>query len=182
VCAQRQVAICRDAGVEVPSLFGTFNVAFMELLLGRFDAALEHSQTAIARLHVLGSDGGAGHVYQSEMTALLMQNRPIEARVAARNAYSRLLREGDENRMLLSLALLNAMQGRPQAAARIAGCAVATQARIGENVSNFAPLIDPRLDALLATLSDADRARLAAEGAAMRHEEVFKLAFDETAE
>lgn len=110
-----------------------------------------------------------------------MLERPDEARVAANNAYPRLRREGDEYRMLLSLALLNAMQGRPEAAARIAGCAAAIQARLGENVSNFAPLIYARLDPLLSALPADERGRLAAEGAALRHEEVFKLAFDDSA-
>jgi hypothetical protein len=134
---------------------------------------------AIARLHTLGSDGGAGHLYQNEMTALLMLDRPNEARDAARNAYPRLLREGDAYRMLLSLSLLNAMQGRPAAAARIAGFAGAIQTRLGENVSSLTPLIHERLDPLLAALPADARTRLAAEGAGLRDEEVFELAFDE---
>jgi hypothetical protein len=113
------------------------------------------------------------------MAALLMLNRPDEARVAARHAYPRLLREGDELRMLLSLALLNAMQGRLEAAARIAGFADALQARVGENFGGLTSLFRTRLDPLLAALPAAERLRLTAEGAGMRDESVFKLAFDE---
>ena len=90
-CAQQQVAICRDGGVEVSSLFAVSGVAFMELLLGRFEEVLAHSRTAIDRLHAIGSDVGAGHLYQAEMAALLMLDRADEARIAARNAYPRLL-------------------------------------------------------------------------------------------
>jgi tetratricopeptide (TPR) repeat protein len=178
-CAQQQVAICRDGGVEASSLFAMTNVAFMELLLGRFDDVVAHARAAIARLHAIGSDFGAGHLYQGEMAALLMLNRPDEARVAARHAYPRLLREGDELRMLLSLALLNAMQGRLEAAARIAGFADALQARVGENFGGLTSLFRTRLDPLLAALPAAERLRLTAEGAGMRDESVFKLAFDE---
>ncbi len=176
-CAQRQVAICRDGGVELGSLFATFNVSHMELLLGRFEEALAHARAAIAQLHTLGADAGAGHLYQAETVALLMLDRPDEACVAARNAYSRLLREGDEYRMLLSLALLNAMQGRPDAAARIAGFADAIQTRLGENVNSLAPLLRARLDPLLSGLTGDERTRLAAEGAGLRDEEVYRVAF-----
>ena len=70
--------------------------------------------------------------------------------MAARNAYPRLLREGDEYRMLLSLALLNALRGRLDVAARIVGFDDAVGARIGENVNVLASLFHERLDPLLA--------------------------------
>ena len=153
----------------------------LEILLGRFEESLAHARAAIARLHALGSDIGAGHLYGNETTVLLMLNRPDEARVAARNAYARLLREGDEYRMLLTFALLAAMQGRVEAAARIAGFASAIQTRLRENVGNLVPLIRERLDPLLASLSSDECARLGAEGAGMRDEEVFKLALEDPA-
>ena len=177
-CARRQVSICSDGGVEVASLYAVSNVTNMELLLGRWQDALLHARSAIGRLHALGGDAGAGHLYQSELIALLMLGRLDEALLAARNAYSRLLQEGDEYRMLLSLALLNALSGRPDVAARIVGFDAAVQARIGENVNVLAPLFDERLEALLAERLSADeRARLAAEGATLRDEEAFRRAF-----
>src|SRR5436190_1816445 len=178
-CAERQVAICRDGGVETSSLFAVSSVAFMELPLGRFEEVLAHSRAAIDRLHAIGSDAGAGHLYQAAMAALLMLGRTDEAGVAARNAYPRLLREGDEHRMLLSLSLLCAMQGRLESAARITGFADALQARVGENFGAFASLFRERLDPLLATLSADERQRLAEEGSGMRDEAVFRLALDE---
>jgi predicted ATPase len=180
-CAQRQVAICRDGGVEVASLYAVSNVTIMELLLARWQEALEHARAAIGRLHALGSDAGAGHLYQSEMIALLMLNRLDEALQAARNAYPRLLREGDEYRMLLSLALLNALHGRLHVAARVVGFDDAVVARIGENANVFASLFHERLDPLLAALPAGERARLAAEGAALCDEAAFKLAFGDSA-
>src|ERR1700730_18907578 len=62
-CAQRQVAICQDDGVEVAALYAMSNVTLMESLLGRPREALEHARTAIARLHELGADSGAGHLH-----------------------------------------------------------------------------------------------------------------------
>jgi hypothetical protein len=111
-----------------------------------------------------------------------MLDRSAEALVAARNAYPRLSREGDHYRLLLPLALLNALHGRLDAAARVAGFDGSIQARSGENVSIVAPLLRNRLDPLLAAgLSVDERARLVAEGAALRDEDAFKLAFDDVA-
>ena len=160
-CAQRQVAICRDGGVEVAAQYSMSNVTLMKSLLGRPQEALEDARTAIARLHALGDDVGASHLYYSEMIALLVLDRIDEALVAARNAYRRLLYEGDEYRMLLPLALLNAMRGRLDVAARVVGFDDAIRARIGENASVDAPLLVGRLDPLLAAGLSSRRARAA---------------------
>ena len=181
-CARRQVAICRDGGVEVAAQYAMSNVTLMKSLLGRPQEALEDARTAIARLHALGDDVGASHLYYSETIALLMLDRIGEALVAARNAYRRLLHEGDECRLLLPLALLNALRGRLDVAARVVGFDDAIRARIGENASVDAPLLVGRLDPLLAAgLPIGERARLAAEGAALREAEAFRLAFGDTA-
>ena len=177
---QRQVAICRDDGVEVAALYSMSNVTLMESLRGHPGEGLEHACTAIARLHELDADAGAGHLYFSEMIALLMLSRPDEALVAARNAYPRLSNEGDQHRLLLPLALVNALCGRLDAAARVAGFDGAVRARSGENPSVVAPLLEERLAPLLATgLSFDERARLVAEGTALRDDDAFKLAFDD---
>ncbi len=179
-CAQQQVAICRDGGVETSALFAVSNVAFMELLLGRFEEVVAHSRAAIDRLHadrerrrrgtsLSGRDGRIADAGSAGRGSASPRATPIRG----------CLREGDEQRMLLSLALLNAMQGRLEAAARIAGFADALQARVGENFGGFASLFRTRLDPLLAALPEGERLRLSAEGAALRDESVFKLAFDE---
>jgi tetratricopeptide (TPR) repeat protein len=181
-CAERQVAICRDDGVEVAALFAMSNVTFMEALLGRPQEAIEHARTAIARLRELDADLGAGHLYFSEIIAQLILNRSDEALAAARNAYPRLAREGDHYRLLLPLALISALRGRLGAAARIAGFDNAVQVRSGENASVVAPLLHERLDSLLATRFSVDeRAQLAAEGAVLREEDAFKLGLDAAA-
>ena len=181
-CAQRQVQICRGGGVEVGALYAMSNVTLMLVQLGRAQEALEDAKTAIARLHVLGADAGAGHLYFSATTALLSLDRIDDAMIAARNAYPRLMHEGDQHRLLLPLALLNALSGRGDVAVRIDAFDDAIRARIGENASVDAPLLVGRLDPLLAAASlSGERARLAAEGPALREAEAFRLAFGDTA-
>jgi hypothetical protein len=177
--AQRQAAICREGGAEVASLYAVSNVTIMELLLGRWHDALAHARAAIARLHALAADTNAGHLYQSEMMALVMLERLDEAWVAARHAYPRLLREGDEYRLLLSLALLNAREGRFDVAMRIVGFDNALGSRLGDAVNILAPIYRKELDPLVARLTADERARLAAEGAALTDEDVFKIAYGE---
>jgi predicted ATPase/DNA-binding winged helix-turn-helix (wHTH) protein len=175
--AQQQVAICREGGVEVAALYAMSNVTFMEALIGRSREALEQSRAAIARLYELGADAGAGHLYHSEMIALLMLDRSQDALAAAGNAYPRLVHEGDHYRLLLPLALINALAGRLEVAARITGFDDAAQARTGENASIVAEVLHARLDPLLgAGLSADERMRLATEGAAMHEEDAFNLA------
>jgi len=180
--AQRQVAICRDGGVEVGALYSMANVTLMESLLGSPREALEHVRAALARMHALGIDAGAGHHYFSEMIALLMLDQTDEALTAAHNAYPRLLREGDQYRMLLPLALLNALHGRLDVAARLAAFDGRIQARSGENISIVAPWLRTRLEPLLASgLSADERTRLAAESSALDDDNAFKLALDNLA-
>ena len=93
--ARRQVTICREGGAEAVSLYALSNVTTMELLLRRWEEALEHTGPAIARLHALAADAGAGHLYHNEMIALLKLRRHDEAWVPARNAHPRLMREAD---------------------------------------------------------------------------------------
>jgi predicted ATPase/DNA-binding winged helix-turn-helix (wHTH) protein len=175
--AHQQVAICREGGVEVAALYAMSNVTFMEALSGSSSEAVEQSRAAIVRLCELGAEAGAGHLYHSEMIALLMLARSHEALAAARNAYPRLVHEGDQYRLLLPLALINALAGQPEVAARIIGFDDAAQARTGENASIVAETLHGRLDPLLAaSLSADERMRLATEGAAMREEDVFNLA------
>ena len=175
--AQRQFAICRDGDAEVAAQFSVSNITIMELLLGRWEDALAHARAAIERLHALGADAGAGHLYQNEMIAHMMLGRLDEAWVAARSAYPRLLGEGDEYRMLLSLALLNAREGRLDVATRIVGFDSALGERIGDAVNIFGAMYRNELDPLLARLSPDERAQLAAEGAALSDEDVFRLAY-----
>jgi tetratricopeptide (TPR) repeat protein len=177
-CAQRQAAINREGGNPVAEQFSISNVAAVELLLGRPEAALEHARAAIGRLDALGAGAGAGHLHLNAMIALILLGRLDEAAVAGRAAQTLLLQEGDEYRLFAPLALLAALRGRLAAAARIVGRDDAAHAHAGEAVRPNAAQLRSRVDPLLAAgLSAPELARLRAEGAAMRDEQVFKLGF-----
>jgi len=102
-----------------------------------------------------------------------------DALAAAQQAYPRLLSEGDHHRLLRPLALIVALQGRLDAAARIAAFDDSIQLRSGENADVFAPPVGGRLDALLTGLTSEERARLAREGASLDETHAFRLAFGE---
>jgi hypothetical protein len=176
--AQRQVQICRDDNVEVGALYAMSNVTYMEALVGRPEAALAHAREATARLRELRAEAGAGHLNNSEIIALILLDRPGEALAAARDAFPRLSHEGDQHRLLLPLALINAMLGRVEAAARIAAFEVARRSQTGENESLVTGMFEARLQPLLTRkLSAQQRDKLRAEGAKLREEEAFELAF-----
>ena len=177
--AKRQVAICREGGVEIPSLYGMSNVTAMELYLGCTEEALAHARESIAQLTSLGADEGAGHLYWAMTVGLLLLDRVDEARSAARAAYERLITEGDEHRVVLPLALAQALEGRIDVAARIAAFGDAYWIREGEQMRTFEPLLRARLDPLLAALPADERERLRAEGAALSEEAAFRLGFAE---
>ena len=174
--AQRQVAICREGGIEVSALYGMSNVTALEIYVDRPEAALAHARESIARLHALGADDGAGHLYWNMTVALLLLDRVAEARAAAGASYERLIAEGDEHRVVLPLALLHAREGRLDAAARISAFADAYWARQGERMRTFEPMLRARLDPLLAQLSAQEREALARQGAALSEQEAFRLA------
>jgi tetratricopeptide (TPR) repeat protein len=181
-CAQQMVAIHREEGNPVGEQRTMANVVAMELLLGRPETALENARTAIARLDALGAGASAGFQYWIVMIALLLLDHLEEAVDAGRRAHTLLLHEGDEHRLLSSLALLAAMQGRITAAARIIGYDEAYRARTGEVVRPVAALVRAQLDPLLdAALAASELAGLRAEGAAMRDEQVFRLGFGDGA-
>ena len=179
-CAQLQAAINREGGNPVAEQFSMSNVAAVELLLGRPEAALEHGRAAIARLDALGAGAGAGHLHLNVMIALILLDRLDEAGVAGRAAQALLLQEGVEYRLFAPLGLLAALRGRMAAAARIAGHDDAVHGHAGEAVRPNAAQLRARLGPLLAAALPApELARLHAEGAAMRDEQVFKLGFED---
>jgi predicted ATPase/DNA-binding winged helix-turn-helix (wHTH) protein len=181
-CAHQQVAICREGGNLLGEQYAVSNVTAVELLLGRPEAALEHARAAIARLETVGAgaSGGAGHLYYSATIALILLNQLDKAVAAGRTAYGLLLQEGDEYRLFAPLALLAALRGRLADAARIIGRDEAVHARtaLRPNAAQVRARLDPLLAAALAA---PELARLRAEGAAMRDEQVFRLGFGDEA-
>jgi predicted ATPase/class 3 adenylate cyclase/DNA-binding winged helix-turn-helix (wHTH) protein len=77
------------------------------------------------------------------------------------------------------LALLAALEGRPEAAARLAGYADVGNARVGEREPNEAAAVARAVQLAHAALGDAAFDRLHAEGAALRDADIEAIAFGE---
>jgi hypothetical protein len=91
-CAQRHSAMRREGGHLLDEHYAMANVALIELLLGRPEAALEHGRAAVAEIDALGAGGtvghGRGHLYWAVMVALILLNRLAEAVAAGRMALA----------------------------------------------------------------------------------------------
>jgi hypothetical protein len=177
-CAQRQAAICREDGNRIGELYAMSNVTAAEIGLGHTEIALERARASIAQLEAIGAGAGAGHLHNNVMLALTLLGRADEALVAGRIAYALLLREGDEIRVFMPLALCAALGGRLAEAAQIHGFVDAELARTGVLAESGWRRAPEQLDALLsAGLSPEELTRLKAAGATMREAQVLKLAF-----
>ena len=173
-CAQQQADINREGGQWVWAQIAMVNVASAEIALNRPAAALERVRDAIAALKALGAESTAGHLYLNAAWALTTLGRPDEALVEVRAAYPLLRQEGDEHRLFWELAYIAALQGRLTAAARISGRDDAVHARVYAVQGRTANSLDQLLEA---GLPAEELARLRAEGAAMRDDDVFRLGF-----
>ena len=181
-CAQQLATIRREEALPIGEQVAMSNVVSMELLLGRPEAALEHARAAIARLEALGAGASAGYLNWIVMVASILLNRLDDVVDVGRTARALLSYEGDEHRVLAALALLAATQGRFAAAAQIIGHDDARLARTDEGLPPLATLLRARLGPMLdAALPAPELARLRAEGAAMRDEQLFQLGFGDVA-
>ncbi len=176
-CAQRQVELSLEAGNLIGAHFGMSNITASELELGRTELALEHALASIAELERIGAGAGAGHLYTNVLVALIELGRVDEALIAGRTAHALLLREGDEIRVMLPLALCAARQRRLADAARVYGYVDAELSRTGALVEAGRATVRGLLQPLLEQEFGADEfARLRAEGAKLSEEQAFRLA------
>jgi predicted ATPase/DNA-binding winged helix-turn-helix (wHTH) protein len=177
-CAQAQGALlAEDGNWRMHVAYGA-NVADCEIALGQLQQAEARSRQALQALDALGIDDNiVGHVMDALMVALTLQGRDQEAIEIGSRARRLLEREGDELRLLDTLAL-NATTGRHWSdAACIAGHVDAAMASSGESRWPSAARRRAQLDRLLdAALTPARQQQLMAAGAAMNCESVFALA------
>jgi tetratricopeptide (TPR) repeat protein len=175
--ALRQAAIYREGGHTVAEMYATSNIAWVELLLERMDAGVAHARAAIAELEARKAVAGAGHLYFCVAVGCALLDRFGEAMAAARTSYKLLVRENDEHRALLPLALCAVASGRVADAARIRGFMEAERLRAGAFLEAPRMLIRERLEAeLAARLAPDELARLQDEGANLRKDDAFRLA------
>jgi predicted ATPase/DNA-binding winged helix-turn-helix (wHTH) protein len=178
-CAEAQARLLAlDDNWRVHVAWGA-NVADCELSLGRAAQAQARAAAALAALDALGiAENIVGHVMDSQMVALTLLRRDHEAVQIGRRARRLLEREGDELRLLDTLAL-NATTGeRWLDAARIAGHVDAAMAHSGESrwpsVAERREVLERRLDAALPPLL---KQQALAAGASLSREAAFALAF-----
>ncbi len=174
--AQRQAAIRMQSGNEIGMHYAMSNVVAAENQLGRLEISLAHAKSSIARLDVIGGSAGAGHLWLGVHIAEALLGHVDAALAAGRTAYALLLREGDESRVFWGMALCAALQGQLPDAARIIGYADGVRARAGIlPESHWTRTSDRLLPLLDSGLQPDELARLRAEGAAMREEDIVRL-------
>lgn len=178
-CAQRQAELLAEAGLWATHVAVGANVADCELSLGHLDRAEALARGALQALDEAGIDDNlVGHVLDMLMVALTLQRRAKEAVEVGRRARRLLQREGDEARLLDTLALNATTLGRWPTAARIAGAADAALSASGERRWPASAARRQQLEQALSTaLAPEDRARLLAEGAALGTDQALGLAF-----
>lgn len=175
--AQLQASIAREGGNLLGANYAMSNVVAAENELGRIDDARAHAEAAIAELVALGGGAGAGHCWLGLAHAHAFAGHVSEARAAARTAYTLLLPENDQNRVLWVLTLCAALDGRAEDALRTAGYRDAADARAGVLRETYWTAGQAQLDNALATgpIGPA-RERLMAEGASMSEQEIVRRA------
>ncbi len=151
------------------------NVAECEIGLGRLEAAEERARRALAAASP--GESGWGHVHDVLTVVATLRERHDEAIGHGRRALDDLRRQGDELRLLETLALNAALGGRLPEAAVIAGFVDAELARSGEQRWPPTAQRRARLDAMLAAqLAPEALARHRDAGARSDERDVFALA------
>jgi hypothetical protein len=153
-------------------------VAECELVLGRADRARALALAALALPGTRGADWG--YVHEVLATAATLQGQGDEAIAHGRSAHQGLRHLDDAWRLLETMALNAAMQGRLAEAAQVAGHVDAELARGGAIRWPCSAERRHRLDRLVhAGLGAAAMARHLATGRLLRTDRAFALAFGE---
>ncbi len=177
-CATAQAELLAQAGNWATHVATGANVADCELSLGRLARAEALARRSLETLDALGIDENiVGHVMDMLMIALTLQGRAPEALAVGRRALRLLQREGDELRLLDTLAHNATTLGRFVDAAQMAGHVEAALLATGEkrwpSAAARRQQLEQRLDA---ALTAAAKARHMVQGAALTREKVLELA------
>ncbi|HEX6944611.1 MAG TPA: winged helix-turn-helix domain-containing protein [Casimicrobiaceae bacterium] len=151
-------------------------VAECELVLGRLDRARARALAALALPGTRAADWG--YVHEVLATAATLQGRADEAIAHGRTAHQGLRHLDDEGRLLETMALNAAMQGRLAEAAQVAGHVDTELLRRGALRWPCAEERRHRLDKLVqAGLGGSASARHLATGRLLGTDRAFALAF-----
>jgi hypothetical protein len=179
VCAEAQARLLALDGNWRTHVAWGANVADCELSLGRLADARARAEAALRALEAMGIEENlVGHVMDTLMVALTLLRRTHEAVQVGRRARPLLEREGDELRLLDTLALNATTCLRWIEAAQIAGHVDAAMARSGESrwpsVAHRREQLERCLDA---RLPPSLKQQGLAAGAALSRDAAFALAF-----
>lgn len=183
VCALAQAELLAQAGNWATHVAVGANVADCELTLGQPARAEMLARSSLEALDALGIDENiVGHVMDTLMVALTLQGRPAEARHIGRRALRMLQREGDDLRLLDTLALNATTSARWADAAQIAAHVEASMSPTGERRWPAAAARRELLEQRLAAALPPDAlARHMAVGATLTRHQAFELALQDDA-
>lgn len=173
---RRLLALDRERGSH--AAIAAVNLVESELAAGNARAAVQLGTELIDALHGTRHECTLAYAGIALVAALLAQDDTERAGAAARMAWQRASQFGLQHTATAHLALLCALQGRPDDAMRLLGYSESLYASRGEarERNEFAAMQRARALAGPA-LDDAARHRLQAEGARMREADVPAVAF-----
>jgi len=178
-CAEAQAELLAQDGSWITHVAWGANVADCELAMGNTQRAERLARAALDALEEQGVDENiVGHVMDVLMISLTLQGRQQEAVAVGRRARRLLDREGDDLRLLDTLAMNATSGARWVAAAQVAGHADAGVVQRGESRWPAGQARRAQLQArLVAALSPADLQACLKRGAGISRAQAFMLAF-----
>ncbi len=174
-CARRQVAMCEACGSSGGTILA--NLVDAELAAGNPAQAAATGTALVASLAGGRDERSLVFSRLNLSAALLALDDHEQARPHLRAGWAQAPLFDAQPYFADYLALLAALDGRLDAAARLAGYADAANACVGEREPNEAAAIARAVQLARAALGDATFDRLHAEGATLRDADIEALAF-----
>jgi len=174
---RRQVAVSEARGLSDGSSIA--NLVDAELAAGNPAQAAETGVALVASLVGSRDESSLAYARINTSAALLALDEPQQARPHLRAGWSQAPLFDMQPYFADYMALLAALEGRPEAAARVAGYADTANARVGERETNEATAYARAVQLARTALGDAAFERLHADGAVLRDADIEALAFGE---
>jgi tetratricopeptide (TPR) repeat protein len=179
---EQALELTRRSGARASEVLALINLAEIEFNLGEIDPAVERTSMAVGYLRAGGQQTELGWALVNLAAYLLIAGRLPEAGRAASEALHLVRPMGGFilRACLQQWALLAASGGRLAAAARLAGFVDAGYQAGGESREPTELRVYHDLQAFLARLPEAERARLGREGAAWSEAQAASFAVEES--
>lgn len=172
-------AVRLDEQIDTQEPVALNNLAYVELMAGRYDDALRHGAEVVARLRGTRYADALSLALTHVTQGWLEKGDTVQARAAARAGWPPASRLMHQALWADHLAWLAAAEGRPRAAARIAGYADAAYLGLQDARFDSQRPYDEALRIARAALGEAEVRRLMADGRTLRDEHIEPLSFAE---